>query len=54
MPFSYADILASTAYNTVHTAGFGTYDIRRIELLRMGSYGPNNEYVSCGGTELLT
>ncbi|KXN81932.1 Activating signal cointegrator 1 complex subunit 1 [Leucoagaricus sp. SymC.cos] len=45
--FSYDDILKITA-----AQNFGAYDVGRVELWKMGSRGPNNEYVSCGGTSL--
>jgi len=45
--FSYSDIVGLTA-----AQNFGTYDVGRVELWEMGSHGPNNEYVSCGGVNL--
>ncbi|KIY45498.1 hypothetical protein FISHEDRAFT_61214 [Fistulina hepatica ATCC 64428] len=30
----------------------GTYSIDKIHLCRMGSHGPNNEYISCGSVHL--
>lgn len=30
----------------------GTYHVNQIQLWKMGSFGPNGEYVSCGGIEL--
>lgn len=54
MPFSYTDILGSAAYRAIQPDVFGLYEVQRIELWKMGSWGPNNEYVSCGGIDLLT
>ena len=31
---------------------FGTYDVDEIQICEMGSHGPDNEYVSCGGIVL--
>lgn len=30
----------------------GTYRVREVQLWEMGSHGPNNQYVSCGGIDL--
>ncbi|KAF9044145.1 hypothetical protein BJ165DRAFT_1479390 [Panaeolus papilionaceus] len=30
----------------------GTYPVSSIQIWRMGSHGPNNEYVNCGGIDL--
>ncbi|KIL56086.1 hypothetical protein M378DRAFT_1039391 [Amanita muscaria Koide BX008] len=66
IPFSYSDILASDVCRnvlvpapasgvvgtTARVVNFGTHDVGRVELWEMGSLGPNNEYVSCGGIEI--
>ncbi|KAF5360756.1 hypothetical protein D9756_004431 [Leucocoprinus leucothites] len=46
--FSYSDILKTVTA----ASSFGTYDVERVELWEMGSRGPNNEYISCGGINL--
>ncbi|KAF8875285.1 kinase A anchor protein, partial [Infundibulicybe gibba] len=53
-PFSYSAILASNAHRplTCLPVNLGTWEIHRIELWVMGSHGPNNEYISCGGIGL--
>ncbi|KIK05289.1 hypothetical protein K443DRAFT_91599 [Laccaria amethystina LaAM-08-1] len=51
-------LLAGTASETLANAGkvkvdsLGTYDVREVQLWVMGSHGPDNEYVSCGGISL--
>lgn len=49
---------AGDASETLANAGnvkvdsLGTYDVREVQLWVMGSHGPDNEYVSCGGISL--
>ena len=52
------EILRGNASETLANAGkvevdsLGTYDVREVQLWVMGSHGPDNEYVSCGGISL--
>lgn len=32
---------------------FGTWDVGEIQICKMGSFGREGEYVSCGGVSLL-
>jgi activating signal cointegrator complex subunit 1 len=51
-------LLAGDASETLANAGkvkvdsLGTYDVREVQLWVMGSHGPDNEYVICGGISL--
>ena len=63
--FSYSEILNSPASQAITTSSastssgdgqktviqvdFGTYDVDEVQICEMGSHGPENEYVSCGG-----
>ena len=65
MPFSYKALLASSAGQSCITdpsvaadpnkfkkpigVEFGTWDVSEIQICKMGSYGAEGEYVSCGG-----
>ncbi|KAH0832401.1 hypothetical protein J3R83DRAFT_13435 [Lanmaoa asiatica] len=61
-PFSYRSLLESPAAQAFlsepraepdlrHpvTVNFGTWDVDEIQICKMGSYGPEGEYESCGG-----
>ncbi|PPQ64972.1 hypothetical protein CVT24_008160 [Panaeolus cyanescens] len=50
-PSTYA-IPPITRQNTAVPIQLGRYPVTSIQLWRMGSRGPNNEYVNCGGIEL--
>jgi len=63
-PFSYRALLASdTAVRAFRVpplsdggavgVNFGTWDVDEIQICRMGSFGLEGEYVSCGGVSLL-
>ncbi|KAI6110686.1 kinase A anchor protein, partial [Pisolithus croceorrhizus] len=63
-PFSYRALVMSPAARLFFPApthfrdaievDFGTWDVEEIQLCRMGSYGGDGEYVSCGGFSLLS
>lgn len=66
-PFSYKAILASPAVREfVRTpleahdirdsvkVEFGTWSVDEIQICKMGSYGQEGEYVSCGGCSLAS
>ena len=40
---------ASAAPTSAKEVDFGIWDVDEIQLCKMGSYGPQGEYVSCGG-----
>ncbi|KAI6022018.1 hypothetical protein EDC04DRAFT_3117927 [Pisolithus marmoratus] len=62
-PFSYRALVMSPAARPFFPApanfrdpievDFGTWNVEEIQLCRMGSYGRDGEYVSCGGLSLL-
>jgi activating signal cointegrator complex subunit 1 len=62
-PFSYPSILASPAFQAIggvstsqkgpKTIDLGVWDVDEVQICEMGSYGPEGEYVSCGGCSLL-
>jgi activating signal cointegrator complex subunit 1 len=37
---------------TAHAVDLGTYTIDEIQICRMGSWGPEGEYVSVGGIDI--
>ncbi|KAF8551128.1 hypothetical protein OG21DRAFT_1605495 [Imleria badia] len=62
-PFSYASLLESPAARAVLLeppgtprqpvkVDFGTWHVDEIQICKMGSYGPEGEYESCGGLVL--
>ena len=67
-PFSYSEMLDSPAFQAIIATSrstssrdrqkdvvqvdFGTYDVDEVQICEMGSHGPDNEYVSCGGIVL--
>lgn len=63
-PFSYRALVTSPATRPFFPApahfrdaievDFGTWDVEEIQLCRMGSYGCDGEYVSCGGFSLVS
>ncbi|KAI6144636.1 kinase A anchor protein [Pisolithus tinctorius] len=63
-PFSYRALVMSAAARPFFPApahfrdaievDFGTWDVEEIQLCKMGSYGRDGEYVSCGGFSLLS
>ncbi|KAF9218775.1 hypothetical protein BS17DRAFT_480735 [Gyrodon lividus] len=65
-PFSYRSLLASPAahpfisepcagldFRQPVKVNFGTWSVDEIQICKMGSYGPEGEYVSCGGLSLI-
>ncbi|KAL4080544.1 hypothetical protein J3A83DRAFT_22090 [Scleroderma citrinum] len=60
-PFSYRALLASDAFRGQPVCdggavqvGFGTWEVSEIQICRMGSYGREGEYVSCGGVSVIS
>jgi activating signal cointegrator complex subunit 1 len=61
-PFSYPAVLASPAFCAIggvpstmvgpRAVDLGAWDVDEVQICEMGSHGPENEYVSCGGVSL--
>jgi activating signal cointegrator complex subunit 1 len=58
VPFSYREILASAAFRAIggdasargpKPVDLGVWDVDEVQICQMGSHGPENEYISCGG-----
>jgi len=62
IPFSYSAMLSSRAVHDVlsnadvtgsqRVVNFGIWQVDEVQICRMGSHGPENEYVSCGSIAL--
>ncbi|KIJ59283.1 hypothetical protein HYDPIDRAFT_100984, partial [Hydnomerulius pinastri MD-312] len=65
-PFSYRSLLTSPVvqrfilqphaepdFRRPVKVDFGTWNVDEIQICKMGSYGPEGEYVSCGGLSLV-
>lgn len=65
-PFSYKSVLTSAAFQAIKTADssttsqnkpvpvdLGIWDVNEIQICKMGSFGPQGEYVSCGSCDLV-
>jgi hypothetical protein len=47
------DATAISSMMGAQAVDFGTWDVDEIQVCKMGSYGPEGEYVRCGGCSLV-